>query len=79
MALLADSRPRARLSLGRDLAIDLGTANTRIYARGQGVVLDEPSVVAMRGRDVVAVGAQAKEMVGRAPGTSVSCARCSTP
>ncbi len=68
MALLADSRPRARLSLGRDLAIDLGTANTRIYARGQGVVLDEPSVVAMRGRDVVAVGAQAKEMVGRAPG-----------
>ncbi len=50
MALLADSRPRARLSLGRDLAIDLGTANTRIYARGQGVVLDEPSVVAMRRR-----------------------------
>lgn len=68
MALLAGSRPRARLSLGRDLAIDLGTANTRIYARGQGVVLDEPSVVAIRGRDVVAVGVQAKEMVGRAPG-----------
>ena len=42
--------PRPRLSLGRDLAIDLGTANTRIYSRGAGVVLDAPSVVAMRGR-----------------------------
>lgn len=68
MALLADNRPRARLSLGRDLAVDLGTANTRIHARGQGVVLDEPSVVAMRGKDVVAVGEQAKQMRGRAPG-----------
>jgi rod shape-determining protein MreB len=67
MAVLADSRPRARLSLGRDLAIDLGTANTRIHARGQGVVLDEPSVVAMRGQDVVAVGEQAKQMAGRTP------------
>ena len=67
MALMADARPRPRLSLGRDLAIDLGTANTRIYARGPGVVLDEPSVVAMRGQDVVAVGRQAKEMIGRAP------------
>jgi rod shape-determining protein MreB len=67
MAMLADSRPRPRLSLGRDLAIDLGTANTRIYSRGAGVVLDAPSVVAMRGRDVVAVGQQAKQMLGRVP------------
>lgn len=68
MAMLADARPRPRLSLGRDLAIDLGTANTRIYSRGLGVVLDEPSVVAMRGTDLVAVGQDAKDMVGRAPG-----------
>lgn len=67
MALVTAARPRARLSLGKDLAIDLGTANTRIYARGHGVVLDEPSVVAMRGPDVVAVGHDAKQMVGRAP------------
>jgi rod shape-determining protein MreB len=67
LAMLADSRPRPRLSLGRDLAIDLGTANTRIFTRGLGVVLDEPSVVALREGDVVAVGEQAKQMVGRAP------------
>ena len=41
---MARSNP---LALGRDLAIDLGTANTLIYARGQGVVLNEPSVVAI--------------------------------
>lgn len=67
MALLADARPRARLSLGKDLAVDLGTANTRIFVRGHGVVLDQPSVVALRGADVVAVGAEAKAMLGRAP------------
>ena len=67
MAMLADARPRPRLSLGKDLAIDLGTANTRIFVRGHGVVLNEPSVVAMRGDDVVAVGSEAKQMRGRAP------------
>ena len=58
-----------------DLAIDLGTANTLINVRGQGIVLDEPSVVAIRhGRDVsgpksiAAVGNDAKRMLGRAPG-----------
>ena len=57
-----------------DLAIDLGTANTLIYVRGKGVVLDEPSVVAIRqegmtGKKVVqAVGAEAKRMLGRTPG-----------
>ncbi|PIE32239.1 MAG: rod shape-determining protein [Ilumatobacter coccineus] len=57
------------LSLGRDLAIDLGTANTLIYARGQGIVLDEPSVVAINANDgrPVAVGLEAKRMMGRTP------------
>jgi len=56
-----------------DLSIDLGTANTLIYLRGHGIVLDEPSVVAIReesgGRkSVAAVGAEAKSMLGRTPG-----------
>ncbi|HEV7147165.1 MAG TPA: rod shape-determining protein [Pedococcus sp.] len=58
------------MSLGRDLAIDLGTANTLVYERGRGVVLDEPSVVALdaaSGR-LVAAGSAAKEMLGRTPG-----------
>jgi rod shape-determining protein MreB len=57
------------LSLGRDLAIDLGTANTLIYVRGQGIVLDEPSVVAVNVNDgrPVAVGLEAKRMMGRTP------------
>ncbi len=58
------------LALGRDLAIDLGTANTLIYARGQGIVLNEPSVVAIDITDgrPVAVGIEAKRMIGRTPG-----------
>src|SRR5690349_5615754 len=57
-----------------DLAIDLGTANTLVYVKGEGIVLNEPSVVAVhddsRGgaRRVVAVGAEAKKMLGRTPG-----------
>ncbi|AEG32018.1 rod shape-determining protein [Thiomicrospira cyclica] len=56
-----------------DLSIDLGTANTLIYVRGQGVVLNEPSVVAIRdngrgNRQIVAVGNEAKIMLGRTPG-----------
>jgi rod shape-determining protein MreB len=64
---MARSNP---LALGRDLAIDLGTANTLIYARGQGVVLNEPSVVAIDITDgrPVAVGLEAKRMMGRTPG-----------
>jgi rod shape-determining protein MreB len=55
--------------IGRDLAVDLGTANTLVYARGRGIVLDEPSVVAMntQTREIVAVGTDAKQMVGRTP------------
>ena len=58
-----------------DLAIDLGTANTLVYASGRGIVLNEPSVVALRtvngkpGKIVVAVGKDAKAMLGRTPGT----------
>ena len=58
------------LAIGRDLAIDLGTANTLIYSRGQGIVLNEPSVVAIDISDgrPVAVGIEAKRMMGRTPG-----------
>ncbi|MCE2423486.1 MAG: rod shape-determining protein [Pseudomonadales bacterium] len=55
----------------RDLSIDLGTANTLVYAEEQGIILDEPSVVAIRddGRDrkIIAVGTDAKRMLGRTP------------
>jgi rod shape-determining protein MreB len=56
---------------GRDLAVDLGTANTVVYERGRGVVLDEPSVVAVRAgtSQLVAAGTRAKEMLGRTPET----------
>ena len=56
--------------LGRDLAVDLGTANTLVYERGRGVVLDEPSVVAIEAGSgaLVAAGSRAREMLGRTPG-----------
>src|SRR5881409_2560252 len=55
--------------MGRDMAVDLGTANTLVYVRGRGIVLDEPSVVAVNGRDgrPLAVGLEAKRMIGRTP------------
>lgn len=55
---------------GRDIALDLGTANTLVYVRGEGVVLDHPSVVAINTLDgtVLAVGADARRMIGRTPG-----------
>ena len=54
---------------GRDVAVDLGTANTLVYVRGQGIVLSEPSVVAINTHDgkPLAVGAEAKRMIGRTP------------
>ncbi len=60
--------------LGRDLAVDLGTANTLVYERGRGIVLNEPSVVAINQNTggIVAVGAEAKRMVGRTPGNIVA-------
>src|ERR1017187_6906631 len=65
-----DSMPDNRLSLlGRDMAVDLGTANTLVYVRGRGIVLNEPSVVAVDVKDgrPLAVGAEAKRMIGRTP------------
>ena len=59
-----------RLSLSRDMGIDLGTANTLVYVSGRGVVLQEPSVVAIdeSSGEAVAVGEEAKKMLGRTPG-----------
>jgi len=64
---------RLRGLFSNDLSIDLGTANTLIYVKGKGIVLDEPSVVAIRdggagNRQIVAVGSDAKRMLGRTPG-----------
>jgi len=60
-----------------DLAIDLGTANTLVYVKGKGIVLNEPSVVAVRRRDqgrskILAIGKEAKTMLGRTPGDIVA-------
>ena len=56
--------------LGKDIGIDLGTANVLIYIKGQGIVLNEPSIVALETetKRIVAVGTDAKEMLGRTPG-----------
>ena len=63
---------RLRGLFSNDLSIDLGTANTLVYVKEKGIVLDEPSVVAIRTingqRTVVAVGTEAKKMLGRTPG-----------
>ncbi|WP_027359702.1 rod shape-determining protein [Desulforegula conservatrix] len=61
----------------KDLAIDLGTANTLVYVKGKGIVLSEPSVVAVRTDNrmksrVLAVGSEAKKMLGRTPGNIVA-------
>ena len=55
--------------MSRDLAIDLGTANILVYARGEGIVLNEPSVIALNSRsgDVLAIGHEAWKMIGRTP------------
>jgi rod shape-determining protein MreB len=67
---------RLRGYFSNDLAIDLGTANTLIYVRDKGIILNEPSVVAIRqeggsrgGRSILAVGHEAKRMLGRTPGS----------
>src|SRR5579872_1883174 len=60
--------------MSRDLAIDLGTANTLVYAKGKGLVLNEPTVVALdsRSREVLAIGTDAWQMIGRTPGFIVA-------
>src|SRR6187399_3675003 len=57
-----------------DLAIDLGTANTLVYAKGRGIVVNEPSIVAINKitNEVEAVGKEAKDMLGRTPGNIVA-------
>lgn len=59
---------------GKDMGIDLGTANTLVYVRGKGIVVNEPSVVAVNTNtnEVLAVGNEAKEMIGRTPGNIVA-------
>ena len=63
------ARPWLSSVVGNDMAVDLGTANTLVYVRGRGIVLNEPSVVAVNTKDnrPVAVGTEAKRMVGRTP------------
>ena len=58
----------------KDMGIDLGTANTLVYVRGKGIVVNEPSVVAIntQTKEVLAVGNEAKEMIGRTPGNIVA-------
>jgi len=60
--------------IGRDMAVDLGTANTLVYVRGRGIVLNEPSVVAINQKTggILAVGVEAKRMIGRTPGNIVA-------
>ena len=55
--------------MARDLAIDLGTANTLVYSRGRGIVLNEPSVIALNEKtnEVLAMGEEAWQMIGRTP------------
>jgi len=62
------------LALARDLAIDLGTANTLVYERSRGIVLNEPTVIALNSRtgDVLAMGHEAWQMIGRTPGYIVA-------
>ncbi|WP_425824743.1 rod shape-determining protein [Streptomyces fractus] len=70
----ADAPGRTARIGSRDIGIDLGTANTLVYACGHGIVLNEPSVVAVeqRSNTVIAVGAAAKETIGRTPGSIVA-------
>ena len=65
---------KRRRVLARDLAIDLGTANTLVYARGHGIILNEPTVIALNSRtqDVLAMGQEAWQMIGRTPGYIVA-------
>ena len=70
------SKIKSILSFSQDMAIDLGTSNTLVYVKGKGILLNEPSVVAIASdsqdetkKEVLAVGLEAKQMVGKTPGT----------
>ena len=58
---------------GRDMGIDLGTANTLVFVKGKGIVVNEPSVVAIKEKtnQILAVGDEAKKMIGRTPEISL--------
>jgi actin-like ATPase involved in cell morphogenesis len=74
--------PKSLFSLfSSDLAIDLGTANTLVYAKGRGIVVSEPSIVAINKvtNQVEAVGRDAKEMLGRTPGNIVAIRPMNAP
>ncbi len=66
---LRDYKERTLQFFSNDIGIDLGTANTLVYVKGRGIVINEPSIVAVNQKtgQIVAVGAQAKEMLGRTP------------
>src|SRR3954463_10196540 len=66
---MATFSERMRRMLAHDIGIDLGTANTLVYVRGRGIVVNEPSVVAVNQKtgQVVAIGTEAKQMLGRTP------------
>ena len=72
--LVRPAHRERRPEMARDLAIDLGTANTLVYAKGQGIVLNEPSVIALNQQtgDVLAMGQEAWQMIGRTPGSIVA-------
>ncbi|MSV87536.1 MAG: rod shape-determining protein MreB, partial [Actinobacteria bacterium] len=71
---MSKSKPNRMSFIGRDMAVDLGTANTLVYVRGRGIVLNEPSVVAVNQDTggILAVGLEAKQMIGRTPGNIVA-------
>src|SRR3546814_20213315 len=70
----SDRLDGSRCPVARDLAIDLGTANTLVYERGRGIVLNEPTVFALneRTQEVLAMGQEAWQMIGRTPGYIVA-------
>ncbi|MEK7134026.1 MAG: rod shape-determining protein, partial [Patescibacteria group bacterium] len=69
METLRSYKDRILGLFSHDIGIDLGTANTLVYVKGRGIVINEPSIVAVNQKtgQVVAVGAEAKEMLGRTP------------
>jgi len=70
----AGTPPPYDVHVARDLAIDLGTSNTQVFARGRGVILEEPTVIALntRSHEVLAVGDEAWQLIGRTPGYIVA-------
>ena len=58
----------------KDIGIDLGTANTLVYVRGRGIIINEPSIVAINKKtdQIISIGAEAKKMIGRTPGHIVA-------